>query len=88
MTQNLLADYSKELNLNSVFLLQDLIDSHRYLRERQQHAQAESREQLERYRKIGTEQGYASVTHGEYIAISKLKTMTLAELVNFIGTED
>jgi hypothetical protein len=84
MTKNLLSDYSKELQLGSKMTLESLIESHRYLRERHLNAQAESREQLEHYRKIGAEQGYSTVTNGEYIAISKLKTMTLAELVNFI----
>jgi hypothetical protein len=68
--------------------LEDLIDSHRYLRERTKNAHAEGLEQLGRFRKVGTEQGYATVTNGEYIAISKLKSMTLAEIVDFIGTED
>jgi hypothetical protein len=88
MTQNLLSDYSKELKQGSEMSLKSLIDSHRYLRERQKNARAEALDQLERFRKIGTEQGYSTVTNGEYIAISKLKSMTLAEIVDFIGTKD
>lgn len=88
MTQNLLSDYSNELQQGSELSLAMLINSHRYLRDRQKNSQAESLEQLERFRKVGTEQGYAAVTDGEYIAISKLKTMTLAELVDFIGMKD
>jgi hypothetical protein len=68
--------------------LESLIASHQYLRERYKNAPAEGLEQLERFRKVGTEQGYATVTNGEYIAVSKLKSMTLAEIVDFIGTED
>jgi hypothetical protein len=88
MKQNLLSDYSKELKLHSEMTLESLIDSHKYLRERLKNARAEGLERLERFRKVGAEQGYATVTNGEYIAISKLKSMTLAEIVDFIGTKD
>jgi hypothetical protein len=88
MTQNLLSDYSKELKQDSEMSLESLIDSHRYLRERYKNARAEGLDQLLRFRELGTEQGYATVTNGKYIAISKLKSMTLVEIVDFIGTKD
>ena len=68
--------------------LESLIDSHRHLREKNMNSHQEWLKELEKAREFGRNQGIEIITHGKYIEVSKLKGMTILQLVEFIDCED
>lgn len=77
---SLLDEYSKELDLTSPMSLESLIQSHKTLRQ----MRLDVEEERNKYVQSGFEQGYKSAIQtvdNEYISISKLKTMTITQLV-------
>lgn len=85
--RNAIENYSKELDLHTTMTIESLIDSHRHLREKNMKSHQEWLKELEKAREFGRKQGIEMVTHGQYIEVSKLKSMTITELVDFIGYE-
>lgn len=79
---NMLLNYSREIGVE--ITLESLIDSHRRLRElnisSRDEILKEAKEIYERTARIARE----NVENGEYIAVEKLKAMTLIEIVDFL----
>ncbi len=91
LTQNdyeLLAAYKEEIfgaGWKSSLTIEQLISSHKTLRNIVNQERKVNMEEMERYRVIGETMGREMVTNGEYIEVSKLKQMTVADLVNFLA---
>lgn len=85
MSKNLLKEYSKELGLFSDLTLEELIGSHKHLRELNKNNLQNWREELVSGFEMGKAQGYTVITEQEYIKVSTLREMTIAELANFLG---
>lgn len=83
--KTLLEKYCEELGVG--LTLDQLIDSHRNLRNMNLENRIEINRELDKARQFGREQGFDQVTNGLYIDVVKLKNMTIAELVEFIGSE-
>lgn len=84
MTSNeqLLTDYSREIRVSTN--LQQLIDSHRTLRNSRIAFDNEIGELRKAVADTTRKSVRLEVEHGEYIAVSKLKEMTMKELVEFL----
>ena len=78
----ILEDYGKEVGVD--FTLEQLIESHRRLRNMNIENNTERLKELANARKIGMEQGYEAITNEEYIKVSVLKTMSVHEMVDFL----
>lgn len=76
--------YSEELGLDFVSL-EDLIDSHRHLRNMQMVIKENVKRVIDIYRNKGYEDGYVNAINREFIPIEKLKKMTIIEFVNFVN---
>lgn len=84
----LLAEYSKEIGLSKPISIDMLIESHRRLRALSMRSNEERLAELQKAREFGRAQGFAEVTDGEYIAVKTLRSMTVRELAQRLGTED
>lgn len=82
----ILEDYGKEVGVD--FTLEQLIESHRRLRNMNIENSVQRLKELASARKVGMEQGYDMVTNGEYIKISVLKSMSVCEMVDFLKDEE
>lgn len=80
--EQLLADYSREIGVSTN--LQQLIDSHRYLRNSRIAFDKEIDELRKSIADATRKSVRLEVENGEYIAVSKLKEMTMKELVEFL----
>jgi hypothetical protein len=80
-----LEKYSQEMNCEMA--LEELIDSHRRLRIANIKNLNEWSSEITKAFAIGEKRGFDHVTNGLYIEVSKLKNMTIAELIEFIGYE-
>ena len=87
MTDKILENYSNEIGLSNQMTLQGLVDSHRHLREKNMRSHQEWLQDLEKAREFGKKQGFEMITNGQYIEVSKLKNMTIVQLIEFIGCE-
>jgi hypothetical protein len=76
--------YSEELGLDLISI-EDLIDSHRHLRNMQIVIKENVRRVVEIYRSRGYEDGYVNAINREFIPIDKLKQMSIIEFVNLIS---
>ncbi len=82
-----LKEYSKELGLDdaTVFLsIEDLIDSHRHLRNAHIITNKRLNQVMEDYRNKGYEDGYVKAIDREFISIERLKRMSVLEFADFI----
>lgn len=86
--EELLTEYAKEIGLENCFTLQNLIDSHRRLRDMSK----DYRENIQSYYlqaiENGKKLGYQTVLEQEYISVEKLKKMTLIEIVGYIEEDE
>ena len=82
---NLLKNYSEEIGLYNEMTIEALIESHRHLRNLNQIHHKEWLKELEKGREIGRIQAEIFVKEHEWISVERLKSMTVAELVNFLG---
>jgi len=64
--------------------LEQLIESHRYLRSLNLDNREVRNKIFEEARVIGRKEGYDEVTNGEYVATEKLRKMTVNELIEFL----
>ena len=78
----ILEDYSKEVGVD--FTLEQLIESHRRLRNMNLENQTVRLQELANARIAGEKQGYDIVTNGEYVKVSILKNMSVGEMVDFL----
>lgn len=85
--EQLLKQYSLEIGLENTISINMLIDSHRTLRVANQENTKKLHDQIQKGREIGIEQGRQLIANGEYIEVKKLKSMTVQELINFLGNE-
>ena len=76
----MLNDYAKEVGAEAL-PLQDLIASHRRLRDMSKRTHAEWIKALENAREIGTRQGMELVLTG-YVSLDDLQKMTIKEIVD------
>jgi flagellar biosynthesis/type III secretory pathway protein FliH len=67
--------------------VEQLIASHSYLRELNKRSIEDYRKSGEDGYEQGRKQGYEEVTNNEYIAVSKLRSMTIGELAEFVFDE-
>jgi len=82
-----LKEYSKELGLDdaTVFIsVEDLIDSHRHLRNTHIITNKRFNQVMEDYRNKGYEDGYVKAIDREFISIERLKRMSVIEFADFI----
>jgi len=82
-----LKEYSKELGLDdaTVFIsVEDLIDSHRHLRNMHIITNERLNQVMEDYRNKGYEDGYVKAINREFISIERLKQMNVIEFADFI----
>ena len=79
----LLEQYSKEIGVD--LTIENLIDSHRRLREINSISHKQWLSELEKAREIGIAQAEKIVTERNWININKLKSMTVLELVAFLA---
>lgn len=86
MNEELLQTYSKELYScdDTSLTLEQLILSHRYLRNLNLDNNEVRNKIFEEARVQGRKQGYGEVAKGEYIASEELRKMTVNELIEFL----
>ncbi len=84
-SEQLLDEYSKEFKYKHTLTLEDLIESHRYLRSINLLQNEERLEVLNEARKKGYEQGKKEALEDHYISIERLRNMTLLEICYLIG---
>lgn len=65
--------------------IDELIDSHRRLREWNIADTATRNAELQKIRDNVAEQTRSHVQHGEYVSFERLRSMTLGEIAEFIG---
>ncbi len=83
-----LKEYSKELGLDdaTAFIsVEDLIDSHRHLRNMHITTNKRLNQVMEDYRNKGYEDGYVKAINKEFIPFERLKKMNVLEFANFIS---
>jgi hypothetical protein len=86
-TYTKLKEYSKELGLDaatSFICVEDLIDSHRYLRNMRIVTNKMFDQIISDYRAKGYEDGYVKAINREFIPIERLKQMNVLEFAEFI----
>jgi hypothetical protein len=79
-----LQEYSKEIGLDYVLSVEELIDSHRNLRNSNIKNLTEFRAVSEEYRKRGYEEGYVNVINREFISFENLKKMNVKEFADHL----
>jgi hypothetical protein len=79
----LLESYSKEIGVSTT--LQELIDSHRSLRNENARRTKMSLAEMEAYRANAKRIAEEGVLNGEYISIEKLRTMTIRDIADLVG---
>ncbi len=86
LVNTMLDTYSEELKLpkDNYLTVPVLINSHKRIRASNKMMYDKEKEILERFRKLGEEQGRKMITEGEYIKVSKFKTMSVYELAELI----
>jgi hypothetical protein len=72
--------YGEEMGLSHSLTVESLIASHKYLRAQAKDNWAAHREDCDRIREVVREQTRQQVQHGEYVAVEKLKAMTLQQI--------
>lgn len=80
-----LDDYSKSIGLSYAMSLEELIDSHKRLRDAAVTNNKLWREELQKARQRGQKEGYCAVTEGEFISVAVLRDMTVVELIALIN---
>lgn len=79
-----LLEYGNSLGLPNLTIDQ-LIKSHKHLRELNAVRSAEQTRQFEENIATARKQAYEAVTHGEYISMSVLSTLTLSEIFDLMS---
>jgi hypothetical protein len=83
--------YSKELGLDvaTVFIsIEDLIDSHRHLRNMHILTNKKLDQIMQDYRNKGYEDGYVNAINREFISLARLKKMNILEFANFLSNNE
>jgi uncharacterized protein YlaI len=81
-----LKTYAREIGVESMTLV-SLIDSHRHLRNQALKSNDELRHEINECRERVAASTRASIQHGEYISVEKLRTMNLGEIAKLIYEE-
>lgn len=79
-----LQKYSKEIGLDYILSVEELIESHRSLRNHNIKNLAEFRAGSEEYRKRGYEEGYVNAINREFISFEDLKKMNVKEFADHL----
>jgi hypothetical protein len=79
-----LKKYSKEIGLDYILSVEELIESHRNLRNSHIKNLAEFRAGSEEYRKRGYEEGYVNAINREFISFEDLKKMNVKEFADHL----
>lgn len=85
--QEKLDAYAREIHgeVLKTMSIEQLIDSHRRLREWNIADTATRNAELQQIRDRVAESTRQAVMHGEYISLERLRSMTMAEVAEFIG---
>ena len=78
-------EYSKEIGLDYTMTVEELISSHRELRNKNVSNHREWLRELEKARERGREEGFLYVTEKSYVSLDRLKSMKLGELIEIFN---
>jgi hypothetical protein len=85
--ENLLQEYAAEIGLHGTLTLENLIDSHRRLRERAQVSNEKLRQEMKRGFDAGYKNGVEQATKFNYLSREALRNMTLAKLAEILSED-